>query len=64
MSLNHSNVTLTDYEQLGFFTEANLADGHAYHELSSTQLKIIERLEEIWHRADSQSIPSFRCAHF
>jgi len=58
MSLNHSNVTLTDYEQLGFFTEANLADGHAYHELSSTQLKIIERLEEIWHRADSQSIPA------
>ncbi|MFI9011472.1 pyridoxal phosphate-dependent aminotransferase [Actinosynnema sp. NPDC053489] len=49
--------TLTDYEQLGFGTGANLADGHAYHALNAGQALIVDRMRELWARSDAQSIP-------
>ncbi|PPI55355.1 aminotransferase class I/II-fold pyridoxal phosphate-dependent enzyme [Rathayibacter toxicus] len=55
LTLEH---TLTDYEQLGFSTEANLADGHAYHELSPGQASIVDRVSEIWRETERHSIPS------
>lgn len=49
--------TLTDYEQIGFSTHANLADGHAYQGLSRRQEGIVTRLSDLWLTAETQSIP-------
>lgn len=50
--------TLTDYEQIGFRASANLADGHAYQELSTSQASIVSRLDEIWNGSLRQTIPN------
>lgn len=49
--------TLTDYEQIGFQATVNLADGHAYQELGRSQELIVERLGDIWHESQQQTIP-------
>ncbi|WP_170837638.1 pyridoxal phosphate-dependent aminotransferase [Actinopolyspora xinjiangensis] len=49
--------TLTDYEQIGFSVEANLADGHAYQGLSHSQAEIVERMSDLWAYSEAQSIP-------
>ncbi|QEG79287.1 aminotransferase class I/II-fold pyridoxal phosphate-dependent enzyme (plasmid) [Bartonella kosoyi] len=51
-----SKTTLTDYEQVGFSIELNLADGHAYQECTDCQQKIVKRMSEIWHATEQQSI--------
>lgn len=52
-----SSKTLTDYEQIGFGTKANLADGHAYQGLSRSQAGIVDRLSDLWAYSENQSIP-------
>ena len=49
--------TLTDYEQIGLSTKANLADGHAYQGLSRSQEDIVTRLGELWAYSEAQLIP-------
>ncbi|WNI18660.1 aminotransferase class I/II-fold pyridoxal phosphate-dependent enzyme [Actinacidiphila sp. ITFR-21] len=49
--------TLTDYEQMGFRTAANLADGHAYQGLTRGQETIVDRLGATWRKAEAESIP-------
>ncbi|MFD7923867.1 pyridoxal phosphate-dependent aminotransferase [Streptomyces sp. NPDC059740] len=54
---NDGVKTLTDYEQQGFSTSANLADGHAYQSLTPGQQQIVAGLEGFWKQAEAQSIP-------
>ncbi|MFI0233888.1 hypothetical protein [Streptomyces sp. NPDC017086] len=49
--------TLTDYEQIGFLTEANLADGHAYQGLTAGQEVIVDRLGTAWRTSEAESVP-------
>ncbi|CAL9325960.1 Histidinol-phosphate aminotransferase [Streptomyces sp. enrichment culture] len=49
--------TLTDYEQIGFLTGANLADGHAYQGLTTGQEMIVDRLGNAWRKSEAESIP-------
>ncbi|MFD9735815.1 aminotransferase class I/II-fold pyridoxal phosphate-dependent enzyme [Umezawaea sp. NPDC059074] len=50
-------TTLTDYEQIGFATSANLSDGHAYQDLSPGQSDVVARLAELWSTSEAMSVP-------
>lgn len=56
--------TLTDYEQVGFKASVNLADGHAYQDLSCSQESIVDRLGSIWRESDRQTIPESESLYF
>lgn len=49
--------TLTDFELIGLNSEANLADGHAYHDTILPYFNILTGLPLIWEQAKSISIP-------
>ena len=41
-------ATLTEIEALGLAGECNMADGHAYQDLTSSQQRIVQNLPAIW----------------
>lgn len=61
------NNTLTAVERLGLVSECNMADGHAYHDLTEAQSKIIGSLPYLWkiavkkdqHQAEFDFLSSF-----
>jgi len=46
--------TLTEIEMQGIDSQYNMADGHAYQDLSVSQSAIIEKLPEIWKQSASK----------
>lgn len=54
----NQETTLTDYEQIGFGVDANLADGHAYQALSAGQSAVVARLAETWRTSEQETIPA------
>ncbi|RMR29559.1 hypothetical protein ALP36_04166 [Pseudomonas syringae pv. coriandricola] len=49
--------TLTDVEWNAFALPANLADGHAYHDMHVAFMEIMKNLERIWSEADKITPP-------
>lgn len=50
----HAEQTLTEIEALGLASRFDLANGHASHELTLTQQRIIDRLPKIWEHGTRQ----------
>lgn len=46
--------TLTEIESMGLESECNMADGHAYNDLSLEQMQIVSNLPRLWHQALSK----------
>ena len=46
--------TLTEVESQGLDSQYNMADGHAYQDLSESQANIIESLPEIWKQSSKK----------
>jgi len=45
------HTALTEYEYDGLSAKFGLADGHAYHDLDTSQMLIVSRLSSIWRTA-------------
>ena len=43
--------TLTEIETLGLYAQHNLADGHAYQDLSPSQSRLVRSLPQIWEKS-------------
>jgi aspartate/methionine/tyrosine aminotransferase len=48
---NSHELSLTDYETLGLYSDLNLADGHAYHDSSRQFPELQQELPKIWEEA-------------
>ena len=44
-------TTLTEIETLGLYAQHNLADGHAYQDLSPSQSRLVRSLPQIWEQS-------------
>lgn len=49
-------TTLTEIETLGLYAQHNLADGHAYQDLSASQVRIVRSLPLIWEQSAAMKV--------